>query len=103
MVLQRADVPDAITCFFCTHANHSQSRVLIFTVKKKMVPLFGTLLETKPCTIQQKSVCTIGGTGVQEGKKKFQCKPKKQNWNDFDTDKVKSIDLQKTGAGQESL
>jgi len=40
-------------------------------------------------------VCTIGGTGAQEGRKKFQCKSKKQNWNDFDTDKVKSINLQK--------
>ena len=28
------------------------------------------------------------------GRKKFQCKSQKQNWNDFATDKVKSIDLQ---------
>jgi hypothetical protein len=40
-------------------------------------------------------VCTIGGAGAQEGRKKFQCKSKKQNWNDFDTDKVKSTDLVK--------
>ena len=40
-------------------------------------------------------VCTIRRIGAQEGRKKFQCKSKKQNWNDFDTDKVKSTDLQK--------
>jgi hypothetical protein len=40
-------------------------------------------------------VCTIGGTAAQEDRKKFQCKSKKQNWNDFDTDKVKSIALQR--------
>jgi hypothetical protein len=35
-------------------------------------------------------ICTIGGTGAKEDRKKIQFKSKKQNWNDSDTDKVSS-------------